>query len=150
MKVPVKFKKLRPKARVPKKATEGSACHDVFASGSTWVSFGRTSKIYTGIALEVPKGYEIEIRPRSGLSMKGLSIVNSPGTLDSDFRGELVILMTYFPKNEIATQPTSYLINDGDRIAQIKVNEVLDIDWVQTQNLSVTKRGEGGYGSTGK
>lgn len=100
--------------------------------------------IPTGFKVAIPKGYEIQVRPRSGLSFKtGLMVVNSPGTIDSDYRGEVkIILGNLGDKDEI--------IKHGDRIAQIVLAKVPQIEWKKVTGLDATQRGEGGFGSTGQ
>lgn len=98
----------------------------------------------TGLHIELPVGYEAQIRPRSGLAYKhGISIVNSPGTIDADYRGEIKVLL-------INLSDTDFVINNGDRIAQMVIAKHETIVWETTEELSDTARGEGGYGHTGK
>lgn len=143
--IKVKVKKLHPDAKLPTKGSPGAACWDVYALEDDLASAREIRAIRTGIAFELPRGYEIEIRPRSSFSQH-IEIVNSPGTLDSDYRGELLILVVSkgFSRNG------NWNINKGDRIAQIKVNEVLPVDFVESEELSETERGSKGFGSTGK
>lgn len=105
---------------------------------------GERVLIPTGLSFEIPLGYEVQIRPRSGLSFKtGLMVLNSPGTIDSDYRGEIkIILGNLGNKDEV--------IEHGDRIAQMVLAPVVQASFVQAQSLAETKRGEGGFGSTGK
>mgnify|MGYP001275065599 CR=1 FL=1 len=100
--------------------------------------------IPTGIIIEIPKGYEAQIRPRSGLAAKyGITVLNSPGTIDSDYRGEIkVILFNHGPKE--------FIINNKDRIAQMILAPILKVDFEETDDLPETIRGSGGFGSTGK
>jgi len=99
--------------------------------------------IHTGLYFEIPEGYELQIRPRSGLAIKnGITVINTPGTLDSDYRGELCILL-------INLSNESFVINNGDRIAQIIINKYESAEWVQVETLSDTERGTGGFNSTG-
>lgn len=100
--------------------------------------------IPTGLSMEIPKGFEVQVRPRSGLSLKtGLMVVNSPGTIDSDYRGELKIIMANLSnKDEV--------IEHGQRVAQLIIAPVHQLDWVETVALSETTRGVGGFGSTGE
>jgi dUTP pyrophosphatase len=99
--------------------------------------------IGTGLYLALPPGYEGQIRPRSGNALKfGLTVLNSPGTVDADYRGEVKVLI-------INLGQTEHTIQDGDRIAQLVVAPVTQITWAPTETLSKTQRGEGGYGSTG-
>lgn len=99
--------------------------------------------IPTGIHIELPQGYECQIRPRSGLALKhGLTIVNSPGTIDADYRGEIgVILMN------LGTEP--FIVNDGERICQMVVKEYTRVEWEETDSLESSERGDGGFGHTG-
>ena len=142
----VKVKRLHPEAKLPTKATTGSVCHDVYASESRMVGSGAVVPVPTGLAFEVPDGCMLEIRPRSGLSSEGLAIANSPGTLDSDYRGELMILML----RAVSPSDSMWLIDVGDRIAQIKLVRVPEIEFLEVDELSETVRGEGGFGSTGR
>ncbi|MGY4385232.1 dUTP pyrophosphatase [Pedobacter sp. UYP24] len=98
----------------------------------------------TGLHIELPVGYEAQIRPRSGLAYKhGISIVNSPGTIDADYRGEIKVLL-------VNLSDTDFIVNDGDRIAQMVIAKHETVSWTTVEELSDTARGEGGYGHTGK
>ena len=100
--------------------------------------------IATGLFLEIPHGYEVQVRPRSGLAYKnGVTVLNAPGTIDADYRGEVGVLLV-----NLSNEP--FTIASGDRIAQLVVAKVEQIDWKPTSQLSETERGEGGFGSTGK
>ena len=100
--------------------------------------------IPTGLHIELPLGFEAQIRPRSGLAYKhGISIVNSPGTIDADYRGEIKVLL-------VNLSDTDFLINDGDRVAQMVVAKHETVNWTAVNELSDTARGAGGYGHTGK
>lgn len=100
--------------------------------------------IPTGIRIELPIGYEAQVRPRSGLAIKkGISILNSPGTIDADYRGEIKVIVINLSNED-------FLISDGDRIAQMVVAKHERVEWKQSENLSQTDRGEGGFGHTGK
>ena len=99
--------------------------------------------IPTGLHIELPQGYECQIRPRSGLVLKhGLTIVNSPGTIDADYRGEIGVILMNLSQDE-------FIVNDGERICQMVVKEYTRVEWVQTESLSSSERGEGGFGHTG-
>ena len=99
--------------------------------------------IPTGLHIELPQGYECQIRPRSGLALKhGLTIVNSPGTIDADYRGEIGVILMNLSQDE-------FIVNDGERISQMVVKEYTRVEWVQTESLSSSERGEGGFGHTG-
>ena len=100
--------------------------------------------IPTGLFIELPTGFEAQIRPRSGLAFKhGLTVLNSPGTVDSDYRGEIKVLLVNLSND-------AFEVNPGERIAQMVVSKHETIEWVNASNLAETERGAGGYGSTGK
>lgn len=143
-KVQIKYKCMEG-AIVPEYKTEGAAGADVcaFVSEPVVISKGSSKIIPTGVFYEIPEGYEIQVRPRSGLAAKnGIGILNSPGTIDSDYRGELKIILINFGE-------TDFTVNNGDRIAQIVVSPVTQGIFVKTDQLSETKRGDKGFGSTG-
>ena len=99
--------------------------------------------IPTGLHIALPPGYEAQVRPRSGLALKhGISVLNSPGTIDADYRGEVGVLLVNFSDRE-------FVVNDGERIAQMVIARHEQADWVETAELDATERGEGGYGHTG-
>jgi dUTP pyrophosphatase len=105
---------------------------------------GARALIPTGFALEIPVGYEAQVRPRSGLAIKhGVTLLNSPGTIDADYRGELMVIMINH-----GTEP--FVVRRGDRIAQLVVSLVSHVETVLVEELAVTARGEGGFGSTGQ
>ena len=130
---------------LPDYATDGSVGVDLLAAISAPVTMSRGSHnvVPTGISLEIPTGYEGQIRPRSGLAASyGITILNSPGTIDSDYRGEVsVILINFGNKN--------FTINRGFRIAQLVFSPVIGVNWIKRRNLEKTSRGKGGFGSTG-
>jgi len=131
---------------LPKYATKGSAGMDLYAAieGVTYISPGERKLIHTGIAIELPEGYEAQIRPRSGMALKrGISIVNSPGTIDSDFIGEIGVIL-------INHGHYDHLVYKGDKIAQMVINKVERAEWCEVEELTKTKRGDGGFGHTGK
>lgn len=104
---------------------------------------GERALVPTGLKMEIPIGYEVQIRPRSGLAIKnGISLVNSPGTIDADYRGEVKIIV-------INHSAEDFTINHGDRIAQMVIAPVTQMQIVQVDQLDTTERGEGGFGSTG-
>ena len=130
---------------LPQYSTEGSAGMDLSAavSGDLVISPGETLLVPTGIRIELPVGYEAQVRPRSGLAIKhGVGILNSPGTIDSDYRGEIRVILTNFSKNP-------FVVKRGDRIAQMIVSHYARVDWDQVEILEDSKRGEGGFGHTG-
>jgi dUTP pyrophosphatase len=131
---------------LPHYATEGAAGMDVRAflpEPITLQSLERTA-VPTGIFLEIPYGFEVQVRPRSGLALRqGITCLNTPGTIDSDYRGELKIILINFSR-----EPQS--IQSGDRIAQLVVQKVEQARWQEVETLTETTRSAGGFGSTGK
>lgn len=139
----LKVKKLVEEAKLPTKATKGSVCWDVYSVASKSLLPRNIFVIPTGLAFELPEGIGLDIRPRSGLASAGLMILNSPGTLDSDYRGELNIVL-------INHSGGGFSIQKGNRIAQVGLTKVEDTKFEEVENLSGTERGEGGFGSSGK
>ena len=132
-------------AVVPAYKTEGAAGADVcaFLKEPVTIAPGSFAMIPTGLFFEIPQGYEIQVRPRSGLAAKnGITVLNTPGTIDSDYRGELKIILINLGNSD-------FIVNNGDRIAQIIVSPVTVADFKFTDSLSDTQRGEKGFGSTG-
>ena len=104
---------------------------------------GSSNLIPTGLYVEIPPGYEIQVRPRSGLAFnRGITVLNAPGTIDADYRGELGVIL-------INTSSESQTIEPGERIAQLVISPVYQIEWVEVDELGETERGSGGFGSTG-
>lgn len=126
---------------LPSYATEGSAAMDLRAAENVIISSGKRMVIPTGFALEIPKGYEGQIRPRSGFSKYSI-IPNSPGTIDSDYRGEVKVAL--FNHTDQTLQ-----ISVGDRIAQLVIAPVIQVKLIEVDELSNTERGSGGFGHTG-
>lgn len=138
--------KLKEGAKLPFKATEGSAGADLFAciEGSLTVKPGETRFVPTGIAVEIPKGYGGFMFPRSSLACKyGISFPNCVGVIDSDYRGEISAVLINHGKSD-------YTVNPGDRVAQMVIMPVENAEYVFAEELSDTERGKGGFGSTGK
>ena len=128
---------------VPSYATSGAAGMDVVAAEDVTLQSGQRFAVPTGFALAIPDGYEIQVRPRSGLAFKhGITVPNTPGTIDSDYRGELLILLINHGVRE-------FEIKRGDRIAQLVLAPVLQAVWDEVDELDETERGAGGFGSTG-
>lgn len=130
---------------LPQYQTESSAGMDLRAELAQPVNLKPLERklIGTGLYIELPTGYEAQIRPRSGLAFKhGLTVLNSPGTIDADYRGEIKVLL-------VNLSDTDFLVNDGERIAQMVISKHESIQWEITEALSETERGAGGYGSTG-
>ena len=131
---------------LPSYATEGSSGMDVRAAieNSLVIPKGKVALVPTNLSVEIPIGYEIQVRPRSGLAAKnGIGVLNSPGTIDSDYRGEVKIILFNFGADD-------FVINRGDRIAQLIIAEVIQAKIVESANLNNSDRGEGGFGHTGK
>lgn len=130
----------------PKYMTEGSAGIDVSANISEEIELKPLERylVPTGIKLEIPQGFEIQVRPRSGMAFKhGITVLNSPGTIDSDYRGEIKVLL-------INLSNEAYKIQPQERIAQLVLSKVYQLSFDERTELSETKRGEGGFGHTGK
>lgn len=139
----VKIKKLDEDAKVPTKGTYGSSCYDIYSNQRRlFVPMDKMS-VSTGLAFELIDGMGMDIRPRSGLASRGLVLLNSPATLDSDYRGELILWFINISSGNI-------LVNKGDRVAQLKLFETIDIDFKEVKELSHTTRGTKGFGSTGE
>ena len=132
-------------AKVPEYKTVGSAGADVsaFLSTDVVIPSGAVSVVPTGLFFEIPEGYEIQVRPRSGLAAKnGVTVLNTPGTIDSDYRGELKVILVNFGSED-------FIVKNGDRIAQLIVSPVMQGTFIRTDCLEETERGAGGFGSTG-
>lgn len=147
--IEIKFKRLRKELNyipLPSYATKGSAGLDIYAAIEKPISLphGAIEMVPTNISVEIPEGYEIQVRPRSGLAAKhGIGILNSPGTIDSDYRGEIKIIIINFSKEDFVIQP-------AERIAQLVVSKVYTAKFIETNELNNTSRGEGGFGHTGR
>ena len=139
----LRFTRLRPSARVPERQTEHASGFDLHASlegGS--ITIGQTPvSVPTGIAIAAPPGSDVQIRPRSGLSKRG--VLGVLGTIDADYRGELLVTLYCLPETG------TFEVADGDRIAQLVVSQLADVEWQETDALDETARGTGGHGSTG-
>lgn len=139
------FVKLSPGASLPEYKTKGAAGADLCAyiTGDIKLSPMERRLIPTGVFVELPLGYELQVRPRSGLALKhGITVLNTPGTVDSDYRGELQVLLINLGNED-------FVIKNGDRIAQAVIAEVSRASFIVSLSLSSTERGNGGYGSTG-
>lgn len=140
-----------PEAKIPTRATTGSAGYDLYAAEDVTLlgfncSFGLDSPklVDTGIKIQLPPGYEAQIRPRSGLALKGIRVANSPGTVDEDFTGRVKVILQY-----TANWPPTFEIKKGDKIAQMVITKYETPTFEQVDTLDPTVRGEGGFGSTG-
>ena len=133
------------KHALPKYQTELSAGMDLYANIDEPITLKSLERVLvkTGLFISLPKGYEAQIRPRSGLAFKnGITVLNTPGTIDADYRGEIGIILVNLSAQE-------FTINDGDRIAQMVIAKHENAVWQEVDNLDETNRGEGGFGSSG-
>ena len=144
--IKVLVKKLKPSVKLPSYKTKGASGMDLMACIEKTINLepGKSCLVPTGLSIAFPKEYEIQIRPRSGLAAKNnISVLNTPGTIDSDYRGEIkIILFNHGNKN--------FKISNNDRIAQMILTPVIKMDLEETNELPESMRGEGGFGSTGK
>lgn len=128
---------------LPAYATTGAAGMDVVAAEAVVIAPGARHAVATGLAVAIPAGYEIQVRPRSGLALKhGITVPNTPGTIDSDYRGELKVIL-------INLGAEDFTIQRGDRVAQLVLAPVVQAAWDEVETLDATERGAGGFGSTG-
>ena len=144
--IKILVKKLSKNIKLPSYETSGSSGMDLVANvkNNIIINPGKVKIIPAGIAVAIPKKYEIQIRPRSGLAAKkGISVLNTPGTIDSDYRGEIKIILINLSKK-------SFIIKSGDRIAQMILCPVAKVKFKEVKNLPKTVRGKAGFGSTGK
>lgn len=143
MPIPVKFKKLHPDAKIPVYATDQAAGADLSSVEKAVVPAGGRTIVKCGFAMEIPPGFEVQVRPRSGLAAKhGITVLNTPGTIDSDYRGEMMVILINHGAYHFEIEP-------GDRIAQMVLSPVLQPIWQEVDELGETERGEGRFGSTG-
>ena len=144
--VKVLIKKLNPSVQLPSYKTNGASGMDLMAFIEKPISLepGKSCLVSTGLSVAFPEEYEIQIRPRSGLAAKkNISVLNTPGTIDSDYRGELkIILFNHSSEN--------FIINNNDRVAQMVLAPIIKMELEETNELPKSIRGEGGFGSTGK
>ena len=144
--VKVLVKKLDPNVQLPSYKTDGSSGMDLFAfiKNPVKIKPGTSELIPTGISVAIPINFEIQIRPRSGLAAKSnISVLNTPGTVDSDYRGEVKIILFNHGKKE-------FIVNNNDRVAQMVLTPIAKVDFDEVEKLPNSLRGEGGFGSTGK
>ena len=144
--VKVLIKKLNSKVQLPKYKTDGSSGMDLMAFIEKPINIKpqESALIPTGVSIAIPEGTEVQIRPRSGLAAKSsISVLNTPGTIDSDYRGEIKIILFNHGKEE-------FIINNNDRIAQMVLMPIIKAEFEEVEDLPKTLRGSGGFGSTGK
>ena len=144
--VEVRFTRIHDDAQAPTRGSELAAGWDLRAVEQTIVPKGSSVRTQTGLIVAIPAGFEGQVRARSSLAGKGLILPNAPGTIDADYRGELQVLLTWIGDGE------SYTIPAGERIAQLVVNRVPEVEFVEVSedDLGQTDRGGGGFGSTGR
>jgi len=141
----IRYRKLQPGARSPERATPGSAGYDLRACLDAPMNLepGSVGLVPTGLALAIPAGFEGQVRARSGLALRhGIAVLNGPGTIDSDYRGPLGVVLANLGRER-------FTVRDGDRIAQIVFARLPEVRMVETSVLPDTERGEGGFGHTG-
>lgn len=139
----VRFTKLTPSAMVPKYASDGASGLDLHADVGAVIAPGDRALVRTGIAIELPAGFEAQVRPRSGLALKyGITVLNSPGTVDADYRGDIGVILQN-------NGTDSFIVRQGDRIAQLVIAPVTRIELDEAESLSESDRGTEGFGSTG-
>jgi len=141
----IKLKKLDKTLAIPIQAHDGDAGYDLISSIEASILPGERLLVPTGIALQIPSGYAGFVQPRSGLAIKhGISLVNTPGLIDSSYRGEIKVILINLDKNK------TFSIKRGDKIAQLVIQKVAECHFEEVDELSVTERGSGGFGSTGR
>ena len=142
--IPVRVERVHSRAIVPTYAHDDDACCDLYTVENYIIGIGEKRLVRTGIAVEIPTGYEIQIRPRSGLALKeGLTVLNAPGTIDAQYRNEVMVLLINLGHKKAA-------IKIGDRVAQMCIKPVYRMEFEEVMKLSDSDRGLGGWGSTGK
>lgn len=150
------FKKVHPDAKIPTYAHPGDAGMDVCAVEDVLLPVGKPTLVQTGLIAEIPTGYELQVRPRSGLALKGVTVFNAPGTIDCQYRGSIGVILLAVVANqrsrniETGDVKEQYFIHKGDRIAQLVLSPVMRCEPVEISEVSATERGEGGFGSTGR
>lgn len=144
MKVKVKVKRLDPELPLPQAAHPGDAGVDLYSRVDVLLKPGERKTVPTGIAISLPPGWAAFVQPRSGLAANyGLTIVNTPGLIDSGYRGEIKVILLNTDKE------VSFQVRRGDKIAQMVVQQIGEVEWEEVDELDPTSRGEGGFGSTG-
>ena len=139
----VLFKKISPLAQLPSYAHEDDAGMDIRSAEALSVPPGGRALVHTGLVMELPSGYEAQLRPRSGLALKrGITVLNTPGTIDAGYRGEVGVIL-------FNSSPEPFAVEIGDKIAQIVVSPVTHAEIALTDDVGSTDRGEGDFGSTG-
>lgn len=140
----IRFMKIHKDAVMPEKAHETDACYDLYSVADDFILYkdGR-AKVKTGLIIEIPEGFEGQVRPRSGRAIhEGISVLNTPGTIDSGYRGEVCVILY--------NTGIDGLIKKGDKIAQLAIRKVYDFEFIEVKELEKSERDGGGFGSTGK
>ncbi len=139
----IRVKRLRPEAKLPFRATPGATGYDLYSCLDADLQVGHEPvRVPTGIAIEAPPGLDVQIRPRSGLAAQG--VIAAYGTIDSDYRGELLVTMYALPYRG------PHVVHNGDRIAQLVISRIEDVPLQEVGELAASERGAGGHGSTGR
>lgn len=139
----VKIKKLNEDTKIPFRQTEGSSGYDLYSNEDAIINPNDIVLVSTGISIEIPVGYEAQVRPRSGLAVKkGITVLNTPGTIDADYRGEVKVILINFGKETV-------ILKKHTRIAQLVFQKIETINFILEENLTKTKRGALGFGSSG-
>ncbi|MCS7250054.1 MAG: dUTP diphosphatase [candidate division WOR-3 bacterium] len=142
-KIKVKIKRIS-SIPLPKYQTPDASGLDLYSAEDKVIKKKSFATIRTGIAIEIPKGYEAQVRPRSGLAKNyGIGVLNSPGTIDADYRGEIMVILFNFSNK-------NFKIKKGERIAQLVFSPIVKVKWVEVKELKKSKRNEGGFGHTGR
>lgn len=140
----IKIKKLDKNAIMPQYKSKGASGFDLCAIESCVIPSGKFALVRTGLAFSIKNGYEVQVRPRSGLALNhGISVLNTPGTVDSDYRGEIKVILINFGESD-------FEIKIGERIAQAVLCKVKQAKLIEVEKLDSTERGDGGFGSTGR
>jgi dUTP pyrophosphatase len=141
----IKFLKTNPNAKMPVKANITDTGWDVFAAEDVRLPGSTPKAVPLGFSVEIPPGWGLQVRSRSGLALKGVMVANSPGTIDADYRGECKVILVH-----VSDYPTSpYDVKKGDKIAQLVLERVEECIWEEVSEINDTTRGTGGFGSTG-
>ena len=143
------FKRIHPDAQLPVRKHFGDVGMDVFAVEDVQLQEGKPTIVKTGLVAEIPDGYEIQVRPRSGLATKGVTVWNSPGSIDCGYTGEIGVILCYITPFNDETKIRYYDIKKGDRIAQLVLAPVTFCEIAEVSEVRRTERGDGGFGSTG-
>lgn len=139
----LKVKRLNPEAKIPGYAHEGDSGMDLYSVEETELKPGETKAVKTGLQISMPKGFEAQVRPKSGLALNhGITVLNTPGTIDSGYRGEIKVIMANFGKQ-------AYKVEKGKKIAQMVIARVEEAEIQESEELDQTTRNQGGFGSTG-